>query len=137
MDTNKLMIGDKVLVKVLSQIPDTFVVHTWTAEDYMRDMLQVKPIPLTEEILEKNGWEAFNGRYNIVRYRILTKEMALIIEPMKVESILGERWFWLSVNKRDGAVRPNMNYPFCYIHELQHALRLCGLDELADNFKVE
>ena len=23
-----------------------------------------------------------------------------------------------------------------YVHELQHALRLCGLNELADNFKV-
>ena len=22
------------------------------------------------------------------------------------------------------------------VHQLQHALRLCGLDELADNFKV-
>lgn len=96
----------------------------------------IEPIPLTAEILEKNGWEAFNGTYNIVRYRIITKVMALIIEPMKVESILGERWFWLSVNKIDGEVRPNMNYPFCYVHELQHALRLCGLNGLADNFIV-
>lgn len=24
-----------------------------------------------------------------------------------------------------------------YIHELQHALRLCGLNDLADNFKIE
>lgn len=24
-----------------------------------------------------------------------------------------------------------------YVHELQHALRLCGEDEVADNFKVE
>ena len=23
-----------------------------------------------------------------------------------------------------------------YVHELQHALRLCGLNELADNFKI-
>lgn len=25
---------------------------------------------------------------------------------------------------------------FLYVHQLQHALRLCGLDELADNFKL-
>ncbi|MBQ0088527.1 MAG: hypothetical protein KBT27_04250 [Prevotellaceae bacterium] len=24
-----------------------------------------------------------------------------------------------------------------YVHELQHALRLCGLNDLADNFKIE
>ena len=56
MEAKKLMIGDKVMVKVLSQIPDTYVLHTWTANDYSRD-IQVKPIPLTAEILEKDGWE--------------------------------------------------------------------------------
>jgi len=24
-----------------------------------------------------------------------------------------------------------------YVHQLQHALRLCGLNELANNFKLE
>lgn len=27
-------------------------------------------------------------------------------------------------------------YGLRYVHELQHALRLCGLNDLADNFKV-
>ena len=31
MEAKELMIGDKVMVKVLSQIPDTYVLHTWTA----------------------------------------------------------------------------------------------------------
>ena len=56
MKEKDLMIGDKVMVKVLSQIPNTYVLHTWTANDYSRD-IQVKPIPLTAEILEKDGWE--------------------------------------------------------------------------------
>ena len=34
MEAKELMIGDKVMVKVLSQIPDTYVLHTWTANDY-------------------------------------------------------------------------------------------------------
>ena len=46
MKATELMVGDKVMVKVLSQIPGTYVLHTWTATDYSRDM-QVKPIPLT------------------------------------------------------------------------------------------
>lgn len=135
MKANELMIGDWVRMRRIDVENATY--YTSKVICLAKDgFLEYEPIPLTPEILEKNGWEAFNGRYNIVRYRIITKEMALIIEPMKVESILGERWFWLSVNKIDGAVRPNMNYPFCYVHELQHALRLCGLNELADNFKV-
>ena len=28
-------------------------------------------------------------------------------------------------------------FSFKYVHELQHLLRLCGLDDLADNFKIE
>lgn len=30
----------------------------------------------------------------------------------------------------------NISCPIRYVHELQHALRLCGLDELANNLKV-
>ena len=31
---------------------------------------------------------------------------------------------------------PNTPISWRYVHELQYILRLCGLDELADNFKV-
>ena len=113
METKELMIGDKVMVKVLSQIPDTYVLHTWTANDYSRD-LQVKPIPLTTEIIEKNGWwyaiddlwlhdgvsfciEKCNGKFQCYD-----------ISQIKLHSV----------------------------HQLQQTLRLCGLNELADNFKV-
>ena len=108
-----LMIGDKVMVKVLSQIPDTYVLHTWTANDYSRD-IQVKPIPLTAEILEKNGWW------------------------FSIEDLWLNEDVDFSIEKWDGKFQ-------CYdinqikldsVHQLQHALRLCGLDELADNFKV-
>ena len=30
----------------------------------------------------------------------------------------------------------NISCPIKYVHELQHALRLCGLSELAENLKV-
>ena len=112
MEAKELMIGDKVMVKVLSQIPDTYVLHTWTANDYSRD-LQVKPIPLTPEILEKNGWWFDMDMWH-------HEEVNFCIE----------KW--------DGRFQ-------CYdinqikldsVHKLQHALRLCGLNELADNFKV-
>ena len=39
METKELMIGDKVMVKVLSQIPNTYILHTWTANDYSRESL--------------------------------------------------------------------------------------------------
>ena len=113
MKTTELMIGDKVMVKVLSQIPNTYVLHTWTANDYSRD-IQVKPIPLTPEILEKNGWW-----YN-VEDMCLHEEVGFFIEKFN------GRFQCYDINqiKLDS------------VHQLQQALRLCGLNELADNFKI-
>ena len=113
METKELMIGDKVMVKVLSQIPDTYVLHTWTANDYSRD-LQVKPIPLTAKILEKNGWW-----YNV--------------EDMWLHDEID-----FSIEKWNGKFQCyDINQIKLYsVHQLQQILRLCGLKELADNFKV-
>ena len=121
MKANELMIGDKVMVKVLSQIPDTYVLHTWTANDYSRD-IQVKPIPLTPEILEKNGFIKVNSqRYD---YGYPDTDCYVKVNPKKN---------MIHVNGRNA----NSNlYSHSFVHELQRALRLCGLDELADNFKV-
>ena len=113
MEVKELMIGDKVMVKVLSQIPDTYVLHNWTANDYSRD-IQVKPITLTPEILEKNGWW-------------FDAEDAWLHD--KVDFII-EKW--------NGRFRC-YEIPYIklnYVHQIQQALRLCGYNEHVDNFKV-
>ena len=128
MEAKELMIGDKVMVKVLSQIPDTYVLHTWTANDYSRD-IQVKPIPLTAEILEKDGWERdidkeweYNNSHILPHYcyqwekQNVKIEMYAGLEGFTINLIIGRRFY--------------------AVHELQHVLRLYGLDELADNFKI-
>lgn len=73
-----------------------------------------EPIPLTPEILEKNGW------WFDTEDKWLHDEVNFIIETWN------GRFQCYDINqiKLDSA------------HKLQHALRLCGLDELADNFKV-
>ena len=128
MEAKELMIGDKVMVKVLSQIPDTYVLHTWTANDYSRD-IQVKPIPLTAEILEKDGWERdidkeweYNNSHILPYYCYQWEK-----QNVKIEMYAGLEGFTISliIGRR-----------FYAVHELQHVLRLYGLDELADNFKV-
>ena len=129
MERTDLMIGDKVMVKVLSQIPNTYILHTWTANDYSRD-IQVKPIPLTAEILEKDGWERdidkeweYNNSHILPHYcyqwekRNVKIEMYAGLEGFTISLIVGRRFY--------------------AVHELQHVLRLYGLDELADNFKIQ
>lgn len=118
MDCKELMIGDKVLVKVLSQIPDTYAVHTWTAEDYLRDLLQVKPIELTPEILEKNGWKEaqFWHEYKDGKNTIQSclPDMRGIINGVEIQ-----------------------HFKCDYVHQYQHLLRDCRLNDIADNFKIE
>ena len=84
-----------------------------------------KPIPLTPEILEKNGfvfdsdfWTIANPRYNnvrMVRYCSIDEEAT--------DAFLGHWAF-------------DENYAIDYVHELQRALRCCGLWDVADNFKI-
>ena len=86
----------------------------------------IEPIPLTAEILEKNGF-VLRGKTYILKWRGAdihwrkTDGYASITAPNNLKF---EGWYSIS------------NGYFCYVHILQHALRLCGLDELADNFKV-
>ena len=116
MKTTELMIGDKVMVKVLSQIPNTYVLHTWTANDYSRD-IQVKPIPLTSEILEKNGWKDdglwYEYQDDTSTIQSCLPDMRGIINGIEIKE-----------------------FQCKYVHQYQHLLRLCELNELADNFKV-
>ena len=78
---------------------------------------QPQPIPITPEILEKNGWER-NG----------------IFMEKRIDENTHLRWTDIC-----GSVLSQGNYYMCdckYVHTLQHALKLCGLNELANNFKV-
>lgn len=67
-------------------------------------------VPLTEEILKANGIDIFDNC-----------DLSLPLYTMGIKVV--ERGVYIKMQ-------------FKFVHELQHAFRLCGLDELADNFKV-
>ena len=76
-----------------------------------------QPIMLTPEILENNGW----------------KHHALFMN-MKANKNINFAW-----TDMFGVSLYHNGYYMCdckYVHTLQHALRLCGFNKLADNFKV-
>lgn len=86
----------------------------WVFDDYVYHPV---PIPLTSEILEKNGWKEteywheYKDGNTIIQYSL--SNIWGIINGVEIEHFKCE-----------------------YVHQLQHLLHLCGLDELADNFKV-
>ena len=111
--------------------------------NYFR-IIDAEGIPITPEILEKNGWY-----------------FGLTSDEEDAEYCLGgchydRHWTYdegagsislIFPNGADGgeiiiddqSFNRHLNLVFCdtlHVHELQRALRLCGLNELADNFKV-
>ena len=111
LNCNSLMIGDwirdgHVYAQVTSITCDGIIETTHSA---LSNIELVEPIPLTTEILEKNGFtkELENGSH----YRF-----TLIDEHIKISILYARSVFqWLGP------------LDFKYVHELQHALRLCGI----------
>lgn len=90
------------------------------------------PIPLTEEILEMNGFEIYEHGDPIGCLWYI-KGTTMLFEATSLPTR-----FWYKWTMADGSHTPRMGIlSVQYVHELQHALRLCGLINLADNFKIE
>lgn len=83
------------------------------------------PIPLTIEILERNGFIEDDDNDLFIYDNGNNYFVIGFCREIRTDEIVEESF---------------MSFGRCkcvYIHELQHALRLCGLNGLADNFKVE
>lgn len=95
---------------------------------------EISPIPLTEEILKLNGFRAEEYSGGILFYWEKKKDSKaegyVGIETRRLRN--SDKFFVGTVTKNTPEFMLHLNS----IHELQHALRLCGLNELADNFKV-
>lgn len=85
-----------------------------------------KPIPLTDDILKANGFE--DETSNFWKLRVDDKPHHYIFRLNKGGALGGDGY---SMNCNIYTITIN------YVHELQHALRICGLNDLADNFKIE
>ena len=106
----------------------------------------IKPIPLTEKILERNGFKKYEGDYHneyVCEKWDETSYYEIVIcwkdsyDNGALDAFNHVQWDegW----KLDIIGEGSYNKGWCktiYLHELQHALRLCGLNELADNFKL-
>lgn len=97
---------------------DKPLIDVWVGDGFLSSHIEnIEPIPLTEEILEKNGWcydsELNNWWHEGVEFLIWHDEKIGFYCCNITTITLNE------------------------VHRLQHLLRLCGLNELADNFKIE
>ena len=85
----------------------------------------LEPIPITDIILGKNFGEKIDGEYfsGDEYYEIHIKEISDSIWKVDYDCV-----------EMNGI--PRQSNLVCYVHELQHALRLYGLFDSADCFSV-
>jgi len=121
MKANELMIGDWVVgssgepFKIGIIDPDFLF---WN---------EVQPIPLTPKILEKNGFVANNHICPYPYYEYVNKEHKLEIGfgfPQGNQTIFKEPWVYI-----DSECVFIQHLPCIHVHQLQHALRLCGIEK--------
>lgn len=128
MKANELMIFDLVRRKkdnrtmIVVEIGyDEYIGAITTDDRYYGDFedyheTQVEPIPLTPEILEKNFGSALNGCYF---------EGDEFYELM-IHEVNDGTWIIKHDNIEFSNI-PRQQVMVSYVHELQHALRLCGI----------
>ena len=130
MKANELMIGDWVKIKghldydkvqeiARDESMQWYISFACSATLFRA--YEFEPIPLTPEILEKNGFVFRGDNSTMYGEYYLHNQSTFAIKMFNgylVGMCMGE------------------DLEFHYVHEFQHALRLCGLDKLADNFKV-
>ena len=129
MKANELMIGDWVFyIHTEDGIAPYKEVICIQAEDLCRDACIIEthyePIPLTAEILEKNGFardEMFSTGW---RFRYYENGRGLIYEIQ-----WDSKNDYMEIVSNLAKIGSFDKKGIQFVHELQHALRLCGIDK--------
>lgn len=118
---------DKIF-KVISSLSGGFVKVVMlndSSTTYSISNNAVRPIPLTSEILEKNGWERNGGQYSFTFKPYVGYKVELIgffIEMFKDEhDMLKYKYFQIFLENKN-------IYGCFYVHQLQHLLFGLGLN---------
>lgn len=126
MKANELMIGDWVLfdhnpvrVAILGAAQDSLGL-TVGDNVFGQPYSMIEPIPLTAEILEKNGWEYSEYTGDEMFTWPLDDDIEM---PFRLVVDYNGNKYWITVGVG------NYLTPINYVHELQHALRLCGIEK--------
>ena len=92
---------------------------------------QPQPIEITEDIMRKNNWE-------VQGYTLLPSEHYYVKDEGGNHLLWnrGTLSIWLAYGETIDIVFSDVVLPCKYVHQLQGALRLAGLTDMANNFKV-
>lgn len=122
MKANEIMLGDWLWykgrfnafhfqVEQITKYAVGFHAEPCECEMHYLRLCECNPIPLTPEILEKNGVE-----FNDFRCNFFKEDEDSVLE------ILKGKYIWWSINFAEYTI-----LRLDYVHQLQHAIRLCGI----------
>ena len=122
MKTNELMIGDWVKFPTSDLCHKVYAVQGKSVKfdnKYWHKADKLEPIPLTEEILEKNCFTRYRENEELWDVGVFRLDLGL---------------FAVGIDNGCGTgmcIMPHgiMTFYCKYVHELQHALRLCGIEK--------
>lgn len=118
MKVEDLMIGDWVYIK---DYPMTAQLMQVKKEHFVRSLVEFEPIPLTPEILEKN-----DILYEKQSFYYVIEDDKDLECTYYIQQVLQGDW---TVGVDIGAYDCSVFARIKYVHELQHALKLCGIDK--------
>lgn len=135
MKPNELMIGDWVeygqYITTVRHLSDKIVLSGCVGR-----LDEVRPVPITTEILEANGFES-RELYHFTLYQ-LGKESFSIAYDLLLKNLCA---FTKTVNTGcrmyNTPDKSELSIHIQYVHELQQAMRLIGLRDFADNFVIK
>ena len=115
----------------------------FVGEDRCHSEDKIEGVSITPEILEKNGFDPESFLTAEWGRKVYFKEFpGCVVEPADSgKYIFGTTKYW-SKTYSDGSpidwgtMYESRIYNLRYVHTLQHALRLVGLSDIADNFKI-
>ena len=142
MKCNELMIGDWVADKYGYQLQSVFVGNGYVSfEDDEGNLCQIddknnepQPIEITIELLRNNGWRVKDSTYTSNDKTYL---METIVGNNRLDWKFGTLTIWLDYKNDNSVTYVDIIFPCKYVHQLQQILRLAGMVEPANNFKMK
>ena len=113
-----LMVGDWCYIKDYPMSAQPMQVKE---EHFVRSLVEFEPIPLTPEILEKNG---FRVEHNIGFYALIGIDDRVELQNDKEYMNSVNEWH-VHIDSEDYCTIASCE--LTYVHELQHILRLCEI----------
>ena len=135
MKTDELMIGDwlhhangKYYQVTNIDMRDDGSVHFTCGHPILGEF---SPVPLTAEILEKNGFVRISNFPYVMLYMWSTGGVAEFADvTIQVGQDHANKWCWDYLTLKIHLYKGDITlHKIRYVHELQHALKLCGVDK--------